>query len=75
MQQKERQDYPPPTGPGGNSAGGLDQIRERANRFLAAGDEAINRALANSDSETFLESQPAARRRVIHEYAHVRCRE
>ncbi len=54
MQQKERQEIRPPTGGGGDHEGGLDHLREQANRFLAAGDEAINRALANSDSETFL---------------------
>ncbi len=56
MGQKERQnDWPSNAGGGGDDAGsGLDRMREQANRFLAAGDEAINRALANSDSETFL---------------------
>lgn len=54
MRQKERQDNMPPEGAGGDSGGGLDHLRDQANRFLAAGDEAINRALANSDSETFL---------------------
>ena len=54
MRQKERQDNRPPTGGGGDPGGGLDHLREQASRFLAAGDEAINRALANSDSETFL---------------------
>ena len=53
MQQKERQDNGPSAGGGGNPGGGLDNLREQANRFLAAGDEAINRALANSDSEAF----------------------
>lgn len=55
MQQKERYDYTPPSGGGsGDSGSGLDEARERANRFLEAGDEAISRALANSNSETFL---------------------
>jgi hypothetical protein len=54
MRQKERQDNRPPSGGGGDSGGGLDHLREQANRFLAAGDEAINSALANSDSEAFL---------------------
>jgi hypothetical protein len=57
MRQKERHDNKPPTGSGGNpgSVGsGLDQLREQANRFLAAGDAAIDRALANTDSVTFL---------------------
>ena len=55
MRQKERQDnMPSNTGGGGDSGGGLDQLREHANRLLAAGDEAINRALASSDSEAFL---------------------
>ena len=54
MRQKERQDISPPAGDGGNPAGGLDHLREQANRFLAAGDEAIDRALASSDSTTFM---------------------
>jgi len=54
MRQKERQDNTPPSGGGGETGGGLDRLREQADRFLAAGDEAINRALASSDSETFL---------------------
>jgi hypothetical protein len=54
MREKERQDYGPPTGGGsGTEGGGLDRLREQANRFLAAGDEAINSALDN-DSEAFL---------------------
>lgn len=56
MRQKEREDNWPPAGGGGDTEGGLDHLRERANRFLEAGDEAIDRALANSDSETFLRS-------------------
>lgn len=56
MRQKERENNWPPTGGGGDTGGGLDHLREQANRFLEAGDEAINRALANSDSETFLRS-------------------
>jgi hypothetical protein len=56
MRQKEREDNRPPIGGGGDSGGGLDHLRERANRFLEAGDDAINRALANSDSEAFLRS-------------------
>jgi hypothetical protein len=56
MRQKEREDYRPPTGGGGDAGGGLDHLRDQANRFLEAGDEAINRALANSDSEAFLRS-------------------
>jgi len=54
MRQRERQDNRPPSGGGGDSGGGLDHLREQANRFLAAGDEAINHALADSDSEAFL---------------------
>jgi hypothetical protein len=54
MRQKDRQDNTPPSGGGGNPEGSLDQARERANRFLAAGDEAINRALSSTDSEAFL---------------------
>jgi hypothetical protein len=54
MRQKERQDNRPPTGSSGNSGGSLDELREQANRFLAAGDAAIDRALANTDSTAFL---------------------
>ena len=54
MRQKERQDHGPSGGGGGESEGGLDHMREQAEHFLAAGDEAISRALANSDSEAFL---------------------
>jgi hypothetical protein len=54
MRQKERQDNSPSASGGDNPGGGLDHLREQANRFLAAGDEAIDRALANSDSEAFL---------------------
>ena len=54
MRQKERQDNRPPSGEIGDSPGGLDSLREQASRFLAAGDEAIERALASSDSEAFL---------------------
>lgn len=54
MRQKERQDNRPPTESGANSGGSLDELREQANRFLAAGDAAIDRALANTDSTTFL---------------------
>jgi hypothetical protein len=54
MRQKEREENGPSSGAGGAPGGGLDSLREEANRFLAAGDEAIDRALANSDSEAFL---------------------
>jgi len=54
MRQRERQVDRPPSGGSGEPESGLDQIRERADRFLAAGDDAIDRALANSDSEAFL---------------------
>ena len=54
MQQKERQNNKPAAAGGGDSEGGLDHLREQAHRFLAAGDEAINRALSSSNSETFL---------------------
>jgi hypothetical protein len=55
MKERERQDYRPPEGAGGSSGGsGLDRLREQANRFLEVGDEAINRALADTDSEAFL---------------------
>lgn len=57
MNQRERQNNRPASpGGGGDSGGNLDELRDRAQRFLAAGDEAINRALAGSQSETFLRS-------------------
>lgn len=41
--------------PGGSGTESLlDSMRREADQFLAAGDEAINRALADSDSEAFL---------------------
>ena len=54
MRQKERTDGDPQGAPGTPAAGSLESLRQQADRFLAAGDDAINRALANSDSETFL---------------------
>jgi len=54
MRERERQDDRPPSGGGGEPESGLEQARERAERFLAAGDDAIDRALASSDSEAFL---------------------
>lgn len=37
-----------------DSNGALDEIRSQANQMLAAGDEAIRRALSRGDSEAFL---------------------
>ena len=55
MREQEREGYRPSESGGSSSGpGGLDRLREHANRFLEAGDDAINRALANSDSEAFL---------------------
>jgi hypothetical protein len=54
MRQKEKQDSGPSASGGGNPTSALNEFREQANRFLAVGDEAIDRALANSDSEAFL---------------------
>jgi hypothetical protein len=55
MREKQRQDNASAAaGSGGGSGDNLDNVRAQADRFLAAGDEAINRALANSDSEQFL---------------------
>lgn len=42
-----------PSSGGGNEDQNLEQIRQTANEFLAAGDEAIRRALS-VDSEDFL---------------------
>ena len=52
MREKERNEHI--GSPGGGSGDNLNELRERANRFLEAGDEAIDRALASTDSETFL---------------------
>jgi hypothetical protein len=54
MREKERQNSNPPSGAGGGTGDTLGHLREQAERFLAAGDDAINRALAGSDSEAFL---------------------
>jgi hypothetical protein len=53
MRQKQRENTTAPAGSGG-SGDDLEQLRDQARRFLEAGDDAINRALANSDSEAFL---------------------
>ena len=42
-----------PAGAGGVDAGGLEQLRRAGEEFLAAGDEAIRRALSG-DSQAFL---------------------
>ena len=54
MREKLREDHAGFGGGGDGTGDNLDALREQADRFLAAGDEAINRALANSDSEAFL---------------------
>ena len=55
MQEQQRYDKRAPFGPGGSDPeDNLDQLRARADSFLDAGDQAINRALASSDSESFL---------------------
>jgi hypothetical protein len=54
MRQRDRYDDAPAGGNGEGSPDGLSGLREQANFFLAAGDEAIDHALANSDSQTFL---------------------
>jgi hypothetical protein len=53
MREKERQDSNPPSGAFG-TGDSLGHLREQAERFLAACDDAISRALAGSDSEAFL---------------------
>jgi hypothetical protein len=51
----ERTDKPQrQAGEGPDSNGALDQIRSQADQMIAAGDEAIRRALARGDSEAFL---------------------
>ncbi len=42
-----------PSSAGGGDGGSLDRLRQNADEFLAAGDEAIRRALS-ADSEAFL---------------------
>jgi len=39
---------------GGDPGSLLESMRQEASQFLSAGDEAINRALAGSNSEAFL---------------------
>jgi hypothetical protein len=56
MREKLREDHAGCGGGGAGTGDNLDALREQADRFLAAGDEAINRALANSDSEAFLQA-------------------
>ena len=41
-------------GEGGPSSGSLQEQRSEADRLLAAGDEAIRRALSSADSQAFL---------------------
>ena len=48
------QQGPPPAPAGGNPGGGLDELRNAARDFLAAGDDAINKALSKGNSEAFL---------------------
>jgi hypothetical protein len=49
----ENEHNPPPSSEGLGENNRLQQIRQTANEFLAAGDEAIRRALSG-DSEGFL---------------------
>jgi hypothetical protein len=44
----------PGNGAGGPSAASLEKYRSEAERLLAAGDEAIRRALSSADSQAFL---------------------
>jgi hypothetical protein len=56
MNERERilqNDLVQPSSEAGNGDESLEQIRQSANEFLAAGDEAIRRALSG-DSEEFL---------------------
>lgn len=54
MREKVQENRAPVSGDGGGTGDNLEALRGQADRFLAAADEAINRALANSDSEMFL---------------------
>lgn len=56
MNERQRHDHPdPPPGDGGPTAGGssLGELRRAGDDLLAAGDEAIRRALSGN-SEAFL---------------------
>ena len=46
----------PASGTGPNTPGALPEFRSAAGRLLAAGDEAIRRALASGNSTAFLEA-------------------
>jgi hypothetical protein len=55
LQRFEDLQQPPAGGDGGvSSANPLQQARAEADRLLAAGDEAIHRALGGANSEAFL---------------------
>lgn len=54
MRQRERQDDRPAPSTGASPQSGLDRARDEAKQFIAVGDDAINRALGNNDSEAFL---------------------
>lgn len=50
----EEQHHPAPDDGGSASDDPLQQLRAEGDRLLAAGDEAIQRALGNANSEAFL---------------------
>jgi hypothetical protein len=55
LQRNDQEQLPRTGGDGGSGpADQLQQARSEADRLLAAGDEAIRRALAGTDSEAFL---------------------
>lgn len=53
--QRQNEHVPHTSGPGDAAGSNLDNLRAEGNRLLAASDEAIQRALAGSNSESFLE--------------------
>ncbi len=59
--QQER--TPQPSDAGGSDGDNLERLRQTANEFLAAGDEAIRRALSG-DSEAFLRANRQPRHKV-----------
>ncbi len=57
LQRRIDEQYQQPNGgPDSNAHAGLQQARSEADRLLAAGDEAIRKALSGGNSEAFLRS-------------------
>jgi hypothetical protein len=57
LQRRNDERYLQPEGaPGSDTNTGLQQVRSETDRLLAAGDEAIRKALSGGNSEAFLRS-------------------